>query len=376
MYIDKNNLSICLLQYFVSTHFELAQKLLQESKLVGKGQSMKRVFITGVAGFLGSHLARKMHELGWEVAGNDNLFGSDGTNLETFVNFFEIDCCDLENMQKAMKGCDLLFHCAASAHEGLSVFSPTFITRNNYEASISTFTAAINCKVKRIVFCSSMARYGKQTTPFTEDMTPAPVDPYGIAKVAAEETLKVLGKVHDFEWNIAVPHNIVGEGQKYDDPYRNVMSIMLNRNLQGLPSIIYGDGEQTRCFSYIDDCIQCLIKMGIDPNITDEIINIGPDEEIISINELADLCANEVGLNAPPVYCHAGRPQEVSHASCSSNKARQILQYKTTMTVSESVQKTANYIRETGVKRFQYHIPLEIVNDKTPITWTHDRFNS
>lgn len=331
---------------------------------------MKNVFITGVAGFLGSHLAKKMSDLGWAVSGNDNFMGSDQSNLPAFVNFHKIDCCDLDAMEKAMKGTNLLFHCAATAHEGLSVFSPTFITKNNYEASIATFTAAIKCGVKRIVYCSSMARYGNQKTPFTEDMDPRPVDPYGIAKVAAEDTLKVLSGVHEFEWNIAVPHNIVGEGQKYDDPYRNVMSIMLNRNLQGLPAVIYGNGEQTRCFSYIDDCIDCLAKMGVDVSINQEIINIGPDEEIISINKLADLCANETGTNIPPIYHCEGRPTEVQHASCSSEKARKILHYKTNTSVAEAVKKTADYIRKSGVKKFCYHIPLEIVNEKTPKTWT------
>ena len=331
---------------------------------------MQKVFITGIAGFLGSHLAQKMFEAGWTVAGNDNLLGADRSNLHKFAEFFEIDCCDLNEMQRAMTGSNLVFHCAATAHEGLSVFSPSFITKNNYEASVSTFTAAINCGVERIVFCSSMARYGDQPAPFTEDMRPEPVDPYGIAKLAAEETLKVLCKVHGVQWNIAVPHNIVGEGQKYDDPFRNVISIMLNRNLQGLPAVIYGDGEQTRCFSYIDDCVNCLIKMGVDANITSQVINIGPDEEVITINKLADMCANETGLNLPPIYYSDGRPQEVTHASCSSQKARQILQYETKTSVAIAIKKTADFIRKSGVKSFNYHIPIEIINHKTPKTWT------
>ena len=333
---------------------------------------MKHVFITGVAGFLGSHLARRMNDLGWRVSGNDNLSGSDIGNVPKCVDFHDLDCCDLDSMKSAMEGVDLLFHAAATAHEGLSVFCPTYITRNNFDASVSTFTAAISSGVKKIVFCSSMARYGDQATPFTEEMDTKPVDPYGIAKVAAEETLKVLSDVHGFDWNIAVPHNIVGEGQKYDDPYRNVMSIMINRNLQGLPSIIYGDGEQTRCFSYVDDCLNCLIEMGINPRINKEIINIGPDEEVISINKLANLCANETGLNKPPIYFDSGRPQEVIHASCSSDKARRILNYKTQTTLAEAVKKTADHIRKSGVKEFQYHIPLEIVNDKTPKTWVEE----
>ena len=148
-----------------------------------------------------------------------------------------------------------------------------------------------------------MARYGDQAAPFTEVMRPAPVDPYGIAKVAAEETLKVLGEVHEFEWNIAVPHNIVGEGQKYDDPYRNVMSIMLNRNLQGLPSIIYGDVNKQDVL-YID-CIDCLAQMGWTQKLTKKLL-IGPDEEVVTINDLASLCANETGQIANQFIISAG----------------------------------------------------------------------
>ena len=95
-----------------------------------------------------------------------------------------------------------------------------------------------------------MARYGNPKTPYKVNMPPKPEDPHGIAKVVAEDTLKFLCEVHGMEYNIAAPHNIVGPNQKYDDPFRNVMSIFINRNLQNKPCIIYGDGEQKRCFSY------------------------------------------------------------------------------------------------------------------------------
>ena len=121
----------------------------------------------------------------------------------------------------------------------MSVFSPYEITKNNYLASVSIFSAAINEKVKRIIFCSSMARYGGQQTPFTEDMKPNPVDPYAISKVAAENVLINLCELNNVEYVIAVPHNIIGPRQRYDDPFRNVVSIMLNRMLQGKAPIIY-----------------------------------------------------------------------------------------------------------------------------------------
>jgi len=184
-----------------------------------------KIFITGIAGFLGSHLADRMLELGHEVAGNDTLIGGYRDNVPEKAEFFQVDCCDIDAMVNAMKGSDIVIHTAATAHEGLSVFSPSFITRNIFEASVATISAAVQNKVKRFVYCTSMARYGSQPHPFTEDMPPQPVDPYGVAKVAGEDVLKILSETHGMEWNIAVPHNIVGPRQKYDDPFRNVMSI-------------------------------------------------------------------------------------------------------------------------------------------------------
>ena len=249
-----------------------------------------KIFITGVAGFLGSHLADKFIHLGHDVVGVDNLIGGFRCNLHRDVKFYQADCCDQVLMKDMMahEEIDVVVHCAATAHEGFSVFSPSFITRNIYEASVSVISASIANDVKRFVFCSSMARYGKQTgtlNQFKEDMKPMPIDPYGIAKVAAEDTLKCLADVHGMEYNIAVPHNIIGERQKFDDPYRNVVSIMANRNLQDKPAIIYGDGEQKRCFSYVADCVSCLVKMALDKEIVNEVINIGPDEEAITIIE-------------------------------------------------------------------------------------------
>jgi UDP-glucose 4-epimerase len=327
-----------------------------------------KIFITGVAGFLGSHLADRMIELGHDVAGNDNLIGGYRDNVDPRVKFYELDCCDRDKLAEAMQGTDIVIHAAATAHEGLSVFSPDFITKNIFQASVATISAAIANKVKRFVYCTSMARYGDQLTPFTEDMRPSPVDPYGIAKVGGEEVLKALSETHGMEWNIAVPHNIVGPRQRYDDPFRNVMSIMINRNLQGKPAIIYGDGLQTRCFSYIDDCIFCLEKLALDPAITSEIVNIGPDEGTITVKELARLVADECGIIEDPIHM-PDRPREVKHAHCSSDKARKLLGYNTTVDVKTAIKETTDWIRSRGAKPFDYSFPLEIINEKTPKTW-------
>jgi UDP-glucose 4-epimerase len=327
-----------------------------------------KIFITGVGGFLGSHLAKKMIEIGHEVLGNDTLIGGEIKNVDNRVKFFDADCNNLDEMTKITEGCDIIYHCAATAHEGLSVFSPHIITKNIFQASVSMITAAIKNKVKRFVYCSSMARYGNQKTPYTEDMTPLPQDPYGIAKVAGEDVLKVLADLNNMEWNIAVPHNIIGPNQKYDDPFRNVVSIFINRNLQNKPAIIYGDGMQKRCFSYIDDVIYCLEKLALDKKINKQIINVGPDEEEITVKEVAEIVANETGFNGNPIFM-PDRPKEVKFATCSSEKSRKLLNYKTTTTLKDSIKKTVDFIKSEGIKPFKYHLPVEIVNSKTPTTW-------
>ncbi|MAC44779.1 MAG: epimerase [Pelagibacteraceae bacterium] len=331
-------------------------------------QNKKKILVTGVAGFLGSHLSEKLVELGHSVIGLDNMIGGYEDNVPDKIEFHNVDCCDFEKIKILMKNVEVVYHCAATAHEGLSVFSPYEITKNNYLASVSIFSAAVNAKVKRIIFCSSMARYGDQVTPFTEKMNPKPVDPYAISKVASEEVLKNLCELNGIEWVIAIPHNIIGPRQKYDDPFRNVVSIMINRMLQGKAPIIYGDGNQTRCFSYIDDCLSCLIPMLDQKNLNKETINIGPDEEFVTINKIAEICSNITGVNLNPIY-KKDRPKEVKHATCSADKARALLKYETKVTLNEGIKKTFDYIKNRGVRPFDYNINIEIDNELTPSTW-------
>ena len=329
----------------------------------------KKILVTGVAGFLGSHLAERFIKLGHEVIGIDNMIGGYKDNIPNKIKFYNFDCCDLKNIDSIMKKVDVVYHCAATAHEGLSVFSPIEITKNNYLASITIITSAINHNVKRIIYCSSMARYGQGKTPFHEEMEPKPIDPYGISKVAVEKVLTNLCNLNNIQWVIAVPHNIIGPRQKYDDPFRNVVSIMLNRMLLGKPAIIFGDGKQKRCFSYIDDCIYCLENMLNNQDVNGQIINIGPDEEFVTINKVAEICQNISGSNLKPIY-KKDRPQEVKEATCSADKARKLLNYKTTTDLYTGIKKTYEYIKKRGSRPFDYSkLNLEIVNSLTPEVW-------
>jgi UDP-glucose 4-epimerase len=334
-----------------------------------------RVWITGIAGFLGGHLNEALAAQGHRVMGNDNYLCASVTNGVVS----RIDCCDFNNMKFAFEHfkVDVLYHCAATAHEGLSNFSPSFITRNIYEASVATFSAAIAAGVKRIVFMSSMARYGAGTfgdewefsaygPPFREDQQPNPIDPYGIAKVAAEKTLKSLCKLHGVEYVIAVPHNIIGPRQRYVDPYRNVASIMINRALQAKTVIVYGDGKQTRCFSPIKDCLDSLVKM-VDAPIAGETINIGPDNGEVTVEELARMIIGITNTEAGIEFVPA-RPNEVKEAFCSSDKARRLLGYEPKQPLRSCLEEMVDYIRLHGTKPFVYDFPIEIEKG-CPATW-------
>lgn len=332
-----------------------------------------RIFITGVAGFLGSHIADRFLEKGHEVAGCDNLFGGDLENVDPRVIFHNHDITNLDGFSEIMAGSDVVYHCAAMAYEGVSMFAPGIICENIFTGSVNTFTAAIQAGAKRIVYCSSMARYGTNETPFREHYEPFPQDPYGIAKEAAERVLRVLCETHGVEHVIAVPHSIYGPRQKYDDPYRNVVSIMANLMLQGRQPIIYGDGEQKRCFSYITDCIDSLEAMAVMPGLTGETINIGPDEEFVTINDLAQRLANITGVNLNPIYM-PGRPAEVKLATCSSDKARKMLGYETKVFLDDGLRLLVDDMRTRGTKPFSYHFDVEIKNHLVPRTWTERLF--
>jgi UDP-glucose 4-epimerase len=271
-------------------------------------------------------------------------------------------------MKRLTTGVDVVYHCAAIATEGLSVFSPALIAKHVYENTAGILAGAASNKVKRFVHCSSMARYGVGKPPFKEDQPPRPEDPYGIAKYAAELLVANVSETHGLEYVIAVPHNIIGPKQKYDDPFRNVASIMINRMLQGQQPVIYGDGEQTRCFSFVQDCVDPLVKMGTMPGLSGEIINVGPDKETVSIKELAHILAELLSFDLDPVYVPS-RPREVKHATCSADKARKLLGYESKVSLREGLQSMIDWIRAHGTKPFAYHLPIEIDSPLVPATW-------
>src|SRR5271156_2939011 len=311
-----------------------------------------RVFVTGIAGFLGSHLAERLLTMGHEVVGCDSLLGGELVNVPPEAEFYQYDCRDFNAMAKVMRRCELVYHCAATAYEGLSLFTPAMSMDNSVTGAVAVFSAAIANGARRIVFCSSMARYGTNAVPFEEAYVPHPQDPYGIATVAAEQALVNLASVHGIEFAIAVPQNIIGARQKFDDPYRNVASIMANLMLRGRSPFIYGDGEQMRCFSHIEDCLSCMLALGLTAHGLGEVINIGPDEEFVSINQLFRHLKGIVGFEGQAIHL-TDRPQEVRKAFCSSDKARTLLNYRTTRGLDEGLGDIVEYITRIGPRPFR-----------------------
>lgn len=331
---------------------------------------MGKVIITGVAGFLGSHLADKYLDEGWEVVGIDNIVGGDYDNIPDGVRFYEADLTDRAVIEAGYwDDADLVIHAAALATEGLSVFSPSVIVQSNVQATTNALTASVRNGVKRFVYLSSMARYGDLGSLFSEDMTPQPQDPYGIAKLCAEKLVENICETHGLEWTVIVPHNIIGTRQKYDDPFRNVASIFINRMLQGKQPIIYGDGTQRRSFTFVQDVVQPLYLAAQSPECNGQVINVGPDTDSCSILELAELVADQLGFDLDPTFV-ADRPKEVKIALCSSDKARKLLGYEAVTALEDGIGEMVEWIRERGAKPFEYHLPVEIQNAQTPETWT------
>lgn len=335
---------------------------------------MKKILVTGVAGFMGSHIADGLIQKGYKVIGIDNLVGGYRENVPREVEFHELDLGELNNIQPLFSEVEAVIHTACTAYEGLSVFSPSLIVQNTTQITATTLSASVRAKVKKFIYFSSMARYGTQAvTPFHEELQVKPQDPYGIAKVASESLVANICESQGINYVILVPHNIIGPRQKYDDPYRNVASIMSNRMLAGKQPIIYGSGEQVRCFSFMKDVVDpCLVALESE-EVNGLTINVGPDEDFITINDLARKLGQIIEFEVLPIYM-PGRPQEVFHATCSSDRARKYLGYKTSTTLDQGLRELVDWIRFRGVKPFQYHLPLEFITDKTPRTWVDRLF--
>ena len=327
-----------------------------------------RIFITGVAGFLGSHLAEWALSNGYEVLGADNLSLGRKNNIPKGVQFYEYDILDLEKNNLYLKDVDVVFHCAGYPYDNFSLYAPFRVVQNTFSITASVLSASISNHVKRFIYCSSMSRYGDNESPFTEDMNPKPLTPYAVAKTAGEQLIVSMAQVHNFEYVICIPHNIFGPKQVYNDPYRNAVSLIVNQMLNNKLPLIYGDGTQKRAFTPIQDIIPLFSELLFGEKAKNQTINIGPDEEVISLNDLIKVLNELLGKNLKPVY-KPFRVQEVKTAICSAKKSRELLNYKKTISLKTALKELVDWIQEQGPSYFSYHQKPEIDKDYFPASW-------
>jgi UDP-glucose 4-epimerase len=257
------------------------------------------VLITGVAGLLGSRLADWIieNQPDVDVIGIDDFSGGYKENINPKVKFYNIDL-GTQNCGYVFDAhqIDIVYHFAAYAAEALSPFIRQYNYTNNLLATAGVINQCIKHSVKRLVFTSSMGVYGfgAGEPPFHEDMARAPIDSYGIAKAACEMDIETAGVQHGLDWCIIRPHNVFGANQNIWDSYRNVLGIWMYKKLTNQPLTIFGDGNQVRAFSCIDDSLEPLWRAGTDPKASKQIINLGGIKEY-SINEAADTLIDVMG---------------------------------------------------------------------------------
>ncbi len=292
-----------------------------------------KVLITGVAGLLGSRLADWIAETKPEIKiiGVDDLSGGYKEHVNSNVEFYQININeDAFKEIFEIHNIDYVFHFAAYAAEGLSPFIRKYNYENNLLATAQVINECIKHNVKRLVFTSTLAVYGHGNYGiFDESQIPKPIDPYGVAKYACEMDIKVAGEQHGLDWCIIRPHNFYGIKQNIWDKYRNVLGIWMYQHLNGEPMTIFGDGEQKRAFSYIDDCLESLWKSSQQENCSKEIINLG-GTKYYTINE-ANKVLREVIKDGEVVYKE--KRHEVKNAHPTYQKSIDLLGFsdKTTL---------------------------------------------
>lgn len=327
----------------------------------------KRVLVTGGAGFIGSHVVDCLVEQGYEVTILDDLSGGLKENVNARAKFVQGSITDQRLVNSVMVGVGIVYHLAAYAAEGLSHFVRRFNYANNLLGSVNLINAAIKNKVECFVFTSSMAIYGKGNPPFKEEDTPKPEDPYGISKYAVEMDLKVAHEMFGLNYIIIRPHNVYGERQFLGDPYRNVIGVFMNRIMQGQAPLIYGDGEQTRAFSYIADIAPCIAKAPFFKEAYQEIINLGAGKPY-TLNELASEVAKVMASEINPI--HAPPRYEVKHAHCTTDKSERILGFKDTVSLHEGLSRMAQWAKKRGPMTPIIWEDYEVVH-KLPDFWVN-----
>lgn len=325
----------------------------------------KKILVTGGAGFMGSHVAAELLKMGHEVVVLDDLSGGFLDNVPTGAQFVQGSINDhlLVDALFGKHRFDYVYHLAAYAAEGLSHFIKRFNYENNLIGSVNLINAAVNFEVKCFVFTSSIAVYGASQAPMSEAIQPLPEDSYGIAKYAVELDLKESYELFGLPYIIFRPHNVYGERQNTGDKYRNVIGIFINQLMHGHPLTIFGDGEQTRAFSYIGDVAPVIAMSAEHPQAYNEIFNVGADKPY-TVNYLAQAVAKAMGK--PYQVVHLAARQEVKHAYSSHQKLERLLGAKAKTSLEEGLQRMVEWALRVGPRKSKEFKRIEIKKNLPP----------
>lgn len=321
--------------------------------------------VTGGAGFIGAHVTNELIEMGHKVIVLDDLSGGFEDHVNEQATFVKGSVTDHQLLEKLFNdySFDYVYHLAAYAAEGLSHFIRRFNYNNNLIGSINLINEAIKHKVKRYVFTSSIAVYGALEPPMKESMFPQPEDPYGVAKYAVELDLKTAHEMFGLNYTIFRPHNVYGEYQNLGDKYRNVVGIFMNQLMQGQSLSVFGDGKQTRAFSYIGDVAPHIANcVNIDETIN-EVYNIGADQEY-TVLELADTIQKTMGINQPIKHLEARN--EVVHAHADHSKAKKDFNIDGFTSLEDGIKKMADWAGKVGSRQSDKFENIEILENLPP----------
>lgn len=309
-----------------------------------------RVLVTGGAGFIGSHLVDRLLKEGFEVTVIDNIDTGRRENIAHHqgrkeFHFIKGDIRDFDLVRETMKDIDAVFHEAALASVTDSVKNPLLNNDVNVTGTLNLLKASSDLHVKRFIYASSAAVYGGALSPKKrEDMTPNPTSPYGVSKLAAENYVKLFHKLYSLETVSLRYFNVYGPRQRFDIQcaYGGAITIFTNRLLKNMPPIIYGDGEQTRDFVYIQDVIEANILALNNKNAAGEVFNIGTGTNV-SVNQVAEALKDIMNKKDLQNLYADPRPTDIRHGYADISKANKILGYNPKLSIKEGLTKLVNW---------------------------------
>lgn len=325
------------------------------------------VLVTGGAGFLGAHLVRSLRECRHDVIVLDDLSGGVRENVPDDVPLVVGDICDAELVGRLFREhrFDVVYHLAAYAAEGLSHFIRRYNYTNNVVGSVTLINEAIRHKTRRFVFTSSIAVYGTGELPLRESHTPRPEDPYGIAKLAVEQDLAAAFHQFGLEYTIFRPHNLYGAYQSMRDRYRNVVGIFLNQAMAGKPLTVFGDGKQTRAFTYVRDIIGSIAESAWSVEARNVVLNVGGDEAY-EVGELARAVIEVTGKQLEIV--HLPPRNEVVHAHSDHTRFREVLGTTQQTSLLDGLARTWEWAQTVGPTETPPFTSIEL-EEGLPPSW-------